>query len=242
MFDYNTHRDFGSGDRICYHGVMDMYREPKFAAYAYASQGDPKDGAVLQPVSFWARGERNIGGILPLIVLTNCDYVDVKIGDIVTKRIHPDRETYPHLLHPPCILDHRVVTPEEFGTWGMTWRDGEVVGYVDGKPVKTLKLSADPVPTRLEIAADDASLRAGEKDTVRVILRALDQHGNLMPFFDDPVELELSGAARLVGPRLASFKGGVAGLYIEAGDTAGKATLVARCRPFADQSATFTIG
>ena len=26
MFDYNTHKDFGSGDRICYHGVMDMFR------------------------------------------------------------------------------------------------------------------------------------------------------------------------------------------------------------------------
>ena len=25
-FDYNTHKDFGSGDRICYHGVMDMFR------------------------------------------------------------------------------------------------------------------------------------------------------------------------------------------------------------------------
>jgi len=32
-FDYNTHKDFGSGDRICHHGVMDMFREPKFAAY-----------------------------------------------------------------------------------------------------------------------------------------------------------------------------------------------------------------
>jgi beta-galactosidase len=41
IFDYNTHKDFGSGDRICHHGVMDIFREPKFAAYAYASQCDP---------------------------------------------------------------------------------------------------------------------------------------------------------------------------------------------------------
>ena len=26
-FDYNTHGDFGSGDRICYHGVTDIFRE-----------------------------------------------------------------------------------------------------------------------------------------------------------------------------------------------------------------------
>ena len=31
MFDYNTHKDFGSGDRICYHGVTDMFRNPKLA-------------------------------------------------------------------------------------------------------------------------------------------------------------------------------------------------------------------
>ena len=47
-FDYNTHKDFGSGDRICHHGVMDMFREPKFAAYVYASQCDPDDEVILQ--------------------------------------------------------------------------------------------------------------------------------------------------------------------------------------------------
>lgn len=40
MFDYNTHKDFGSGDRICYHGVMDMFRNEKPAAYIYAAQSE----------------------------------------------------------------------------------------------------------------------------------------------------------------------------------------------------------
>ena len=39
-FDYNTHKEFGSGDRICYHGVMDMFRNPKPAAAVYASQAE----------------------------------------------------------------------------------------------------------------------------------------------------------------------------------------------------------
>jgi beta-galactosidase len=51
MFDYNTHHDFGAGDRICYHGVMDMFRIPKFAAWAYASQVDPAKEVVLKPVT-----------------------------------------------------------------------------------------------------------------------------------------------------------------------------------------------
>lgn len=39
-FDYHTHYDFGSGDRICYHGVYDMFRNPKFASTVYSSQID----------------------------------------------------------------------------------------------------------------------------------------------------------------------------------------------------------
>ncbi|MCA9956967.1 MAG: glycoside hydrolase family 2 protein, partial [Anaerolineales bacterium] len=39
-FDYATHIEFGSGDRICYHGVMDIFRLPKFAAYLYETQVD----------------------------------------------------------------------------------------------------------------------------------------------------------------------------------------------------------
>lgn len=240
MFDYNTHKDFGSGDRICYHGVTDMYREPKFAGYAYASQGDPKDGIVLQPVSFWARGERNIGGVLPLIILTNCDYVEIRMGQIV-KRIEPDRRTYPHLPHPPCILDHSMVTPEEFGEWGMTWRDGELVGFLDGKEVVRRHLPADPLPTTLDIAADDTELRAGEKDTVRVMLRALDQGGNVLGFFDDPVEVSLEGPGRIVGPTLLSFKGGAVGVYVEAGNEVGRLTLSATCRPFGTKRITFNV-
>ena len=40
MFDYNTHKDFGGGDRICYHGILDMFRNPKVASYLYSSQGE----------------------------------------------------------------------------------------------------------------------------------------------------------------------------------------------------------
>ena len=41
MADYNTHREFGSGDRICYHGVTDLFRNPKLSAAVYASQKTP---------------------------------------------------------------------------------------------------------------------------------------------------------------------------------------------------------
>ncbi|MEO8243626.1 MAG: glycoside hydrolase family 2 TIM barrel-domain containing protein [bacterium] len=213
-FDYNTHKDFGSGDRLCHHGVMDMFREPKFAAYGYASQSDPAQGVVLKPVTFWARGERNIGGVLPLIVLTNCDEVELRYGNHPPKRVQPDRARFPHLPHPPAILDRRHFTDNELGLWGMMWEDGEVTGYIGGKPVATVRFVADQIATTLQIAPDAISLAVHQ--STRVIVRALDQIGNKLPFFSEPVAIAVSGAGRLVGPSLVPLRAGSTGFWVQA--------------------------
>ncbi|WP_064712254.1 glycoside hydrolase family 2 protein [Rhizobium bangladeshense] len=232
MCDYNTHKDFGSGDRICYHGVMDMFREPKFAAYAYISQCDPSEEIVMKPVTFWARGERNIGGVLPLIILTNCDEVELQYGAL-SKRIGPDRENYPHLPHPPVVLDHRHFTADELGTWGLEWIDGTFTGYIAGEPVVSLKLAADPLPTTLEMIADSSTLKARERDSTRVIIRALDQCGQRLPFMNDSISLKVHGPARIVGPANVPLQGGTAGFWLEATGLIGEITVEAVSSRFA---------
>ncbi|HWV21771.1 MAG TPA: glycoside hydrolase family 2 TIM barrel-domain containing protein [Devosia sp.] len=217
-FDYNTHKDFGSGDRLCHHGVMDMFREPKFAAYAYASQCEPEDEVILKPVTFWARGERNIGGVLPLIILTNCDEVELAYGQNAPKRFRPDREAYPHLPHAPVIIKRTDLTDEELGLWGMSWEDATITGYVKGAVVKTVKFISDPVATELQVTPDHTELSA-EADTVRVMVRALDQSGKKLPFFPEPVSIEVSGAAERLGPGLVPLRGGATGFWLR---TTGK--------------------
>ncbi|MGG7577978.1 glycoside hydrolase family 2 TIM barrel-domain containing protein [Rhizobium sp. Nf11,1] len=239
MFDYNTHKDFGSGDRICYHGVMDMFREPKFAAYAYISQCDPSEEIVMKPVTFWARGERNIGGVLPLIILTNCDEVELQYGGL-SKRIGPDRENYPHLPHPPVVLDHRHFTSDELGTWGLEWIDGTLTGYIDGTPVASLRLAADPLPTTLEIVADAGTLKARERDSTRVIIRALDQCGNRLPFMNDSISLKVHGPAKIVGPTNVPLQGGTSGFWLEATGLVGEITVEAVSSRFAPATLNLT--
>lgn len=224
MADYNTHKDFGSGDRICHHGVMDIFREPKFAAYAYASQCDPADEVILKPVTYWARGERNIGGVLPLIVLTNCDAVELRYGTLA-KRVGPDRETYPHLPRAPVIFDHRHFTAAELGLWGHNWLDGTIVGFIDGREVARVEFTAAPVPTRLEVAPDRTALTAAGRDSVRVVVRPLDQKGNILPFLDDAIDIGVDGPARLIGPSRITFKGGAAGFWLETTGHAGAISL-----------------
>ncbi len=99
MADYNTHKDFGSGDRICYHGVTDMFRVPKLAAYVYASQQD--DFPVMESSSAMDVGEYPGAIIGQTYIFTNCDYVEVYKNGEYKSTAYPDKKAYPHLPHPP---------------------------------------------------------------------------------------------------------------------------------------------
>ncbi|WP_112322830.1 glycoside hydrolase family 2 protein [Oceanibium sediminis] len=213
MFDYNTHADFGSGDRVCHHGVMSMFREPKFAAHAYTSQLDPARKLVMEPVTHWARGERNIGGVFPLMILTNCDRVRMVLPNGQHVDILPDRARFPHLPHPPAILRIDQIDENILGRWGMSWPDVEFQGFLGDECVATRRFSAKPVLSTLQ-AAPDADSFGCDCQEMRVILRALDQVGNVTPFVDLPVNISVTGAATLLGPDQVSLKGGHTGFWL----------------------------
>ncbi len=105
MFDYNTHQDFGSGDRVCYHGVLDQFRNPKLAAWAYAAEGCEKP--VLAVSSSMDIGDHPGGSIPDLYAFTNADEVELYKGDEYVTSFRGSRE-YPHMLHGPIAIDDRV--------------------------------------------------------------------------------------------------------------------------------------
>ena len=101
MFDYPTHRDFGSGDRICYHGVMDGFRNPKPAAYVWSSQGERED--VLEVSSSMDIGDYPAGQIGTAYVFSNADEVKLyKNGQFVTSL---GTRPYASLPHSPWAVD-----------------------------------------------------------------------------------------------------------------------------------------
>ncbi len=102
MFDYNTHRDFGSGDRICYHGVTDMFRNKKLAAEVYDSQQEGQD--VLEVSSLMDIGEHPAANRGRLFVFTNADSVRMyKNGRFISEACAKD-SPYKHLAHPPIEI------------------------------------------------------------------------------------------------------------------------------------------
>ncbi len=100
MFDYNTHKDFGSGDEICYHGVMDMFRNKKLAASVYASQSD--ENVVLEVCNSMDIGEHPESSYGDVITFTNADYVNLYKNDEFVAKYTPSDE-FSALKHPPIV-------------------------------------------------------------------------------------------------------------------------------------------
>ena len=101
MFDYATHKDFGSGDRICYHGVLDAFRNPKTAAAVYASQQEKIP--VLEVASSMDIGDYAAGNIGAVSVFSNADEVRLYKNDLFVSTL--SKGDFGALKHPPLVLD-----------------------------------------------------------------------------------------------------------------------------------------
>ncbi len=107
MADYNTHREFGSGDRICYHGVTDLFRNPKLSAAVYASQKTPRSPSdiVLEVSSGMALGDLPGGVPTACWVFTNAESVRLYRGNDFIAEFTPDRRgRFAALPHPPIEI------------------------------------------------------------------------------------------------------------------------------------------
>lgn len=104
MFDYNTHRDFGSGDRICYHGVCDMFRNPKLAASVYSAVGVNTE-PVLAISSDMNIGEHPAGNRGDVYIITNCDSVKMYKNDKFIKEYKHTDSPYKNLPNAPILID-----------------------------------------------------------------------------------------------------------------------------------------
>lgn len=104
MFDYATHKDFGSGDRICYHGVMDSFRNPKLAASVYASQQDEEP--ILAISTSMDIGDYNAGNLPDFYAFTNADEVRLYKNDQFVSTF--SHSAYSGLKHGPIRIDDTI--------------------------------------------------------------------------------------------------------------------------------------
>ena len=102
MFDYPTHKDFGSGDRVCYHGVMDGFRNPKPASWLFSSQSDEEP--FLEVSSSMDIGDYNAGKMVPPpYIFTNADETDFYKNGYFVKTCKGSE--FAALPHGPIVCD-----------------------------------------------------------------------------------------------------------------------------------------
>lgn len=294
MFDYNTHKDFGSGDRICYHGVMDFFRNRKLAGYLYAAQQD--EYPVLELSSSMDIGEHPAGIIGDIYSITNADAVRLyKNGRFIAEF---SASPYPNMPHGPILIDdfignqlvedaglsedaaHMVkeillaanrcgmnTLPQEIldlqaqcqtrfgittgdilalynryvGSWGQSVtsyrfeaiRDGKVVSVVTRQPMEQVQLSLNPSHIHL--------VEQHTYDVAEIRIEARSDCGNLLPFYQEPVQLTVSGAIELIGPGVISLKGGMGGTYVKTLGSAGEGTLTVSAPGAPDVTVDFQV-
>lgn len=283
MADYNTHKDFGSGDRICYHGVMDMFRNPKPAADIYACEQE--EIPVLSLSSSMDIGEHPGCNRGSSYIFSNADSVRMYKNDRFIKEYTKKDSPYRNLKHGPLFIDDYIgdalmenekmapgqaqelkkilntvarsglqnmpgsvwpaivkltavyhMRPADavslytryVGDWGgestsyrfEAVKDGEVVKTITKKPVTSIFL---------QVQADhDILTEKNSYDVAAVRIRAVDEYGNRLSFFNDPVMLETQGPIELIGPEIISLQGGMGGTYVKTTGEKGEAVLKLR--------------
>jgi len=244
-FDYNTHANFGSGDRICYHGVTDIFREPKPAAGFYKSQCDPSEEVVLEPAFHWARGDESIG-FTKAVFCSNCEHLKVfarqtGVEDaawVPLAELDPDRTEFEHLKYAPFVLDLMKLNLRKLK---IGWGDLRAEGYIGGKLVITKTLSGSGVDRKFVMLPDDRELIADGADSTRVILRVTDEFGAVRTYADSPIALTLEGPATVIGENPFSLVGGTGAIWIRAKEESGIVRLTAKHPRLGEQTADFTL-
>ena len=220
-FDYNTHSNFGSGDRICYHGVSDIFRIPKPAAYVYKSQCDPREEVVLEAGFFWSNGDKSEAagpGAVP--ILSNCDHLKIYVAGELKQELDPDRHTFPNLQYPPFIMN--------LGEYWAPWGDLKIEGYIKDKLVATKILPGGGTDDVLVVKPDDTELDGDGSDATRVVLAVTDSGGNYRPFSTGAISLSLTGPGEIVGENPFSLSGGAGAVWVKAKESSGTIHLEAR--------------
>jgi beta-galactosidase len=235
-FDYNTHGNFGSGDRICYHGVSDIFRIPKAAAGFYKSQCDPTEEIVLEPAFNWSSGDHSSAGgpgIVP--VCSNCEHLKLYIDGTLKTEADADRTNFAHLRYPPFLVN---LSDLPLNPWG----DLRIDGYIGGNKVISKSYSGRGVDTQLLIEPDDRELVGDGSDMTRVLLRVTDRYGNTQQFASGAIQLFLEGPGEIIGENPFGLVGGAGAIWIKSKAAEGTIRLTARHQYLPEGEVTIAVG
>jgi beta-galactosidase len=205
-FDYNsqhanaTVNDSGRGlmGFVSPHGVSNIFRQPKLAAYFFQSQRDPAlYGPMVRILNYWTSSSPTT-----VLVASNCEEVALYQDGVLIGKKTPN--LYTSLPH-PC-----------FQWTGVTFKPGELkaIGYIRGEQAATHGVKTPGSPAKLILVPDTSVLYTGG-DMTMVIASLLDDYGQVLHLRADSISLSASGAGDFIGEAKTALEGGQMGFFVK---------------------------
>jgi beta-galactosidase len=101
------------------------------------------------------------------------------------------------------------------GSWGGAVTTFRFEAIKNAKTVRIIEKRPVNKPRLVAAASDTRLIEKETYDVVDVRIRAVDESGNLLPYYQEPITLAAWGAVELIGPKLIVLKGGAAGTYVK---------------------------
>lgn len=217
MYDYNR----GCCDNICYSGVADIFRLPKFSLSFFRTQ--IAEGSMLpsgkMPYEVFIPAYRDEILSDTVMVYGNVDEVELVLNGKTIRRQTADKGPDSDYISVPNGGNGKNLHFPPFTFYGVPKERGvlKAVGYHQGKKVAEYTVKTPGVPERLDITYFESGKPATKNDLLIVYVRMLDKQGVLCPVNGIPVELSVQGG-EIVGPTSYPLEAGVASFLVRTGE------------------------
>ena len=220
MYDYNR----GCCDNICYSGLADLFRLPKFGLLYFRTQMKEGTFTPAGPMTYevfinshWLEGSSDT-----LQVYGNVDEVKLQLNGRVIARQYPDDKpsTSEYVSRPDGGNAENIDFPP-FTFFNVNWERGELkaIGYKDGKAVAEHVVRTPGAVEAMDITYFESGVSASCRDLLIVYVNLKDLQGTgCFGENNREVKLEVLQGGELRGPATIKAEAGVASFLVATTD------------------------
>ena len=227
MYDYNR----GCCDNVCYSGVADLFRLPKFSLNFFRSQvavGYPQPSGAMKPyvsiANYWTQRHDSIDQV---VVYGNVEEVELFInGRSVTRQFKDngidskysnDQSGWYNGGDSFNKGNCRNLSEAPFTFDNIKWQGGQVsaMGYINGKFVTMDVVETARTTTALSISYFESGKKLAKNDIAIIYVSLLDENGTLVVTDNDSeVSLEVKGCV-VLSPAKVKAEAGIASFIVQ---------------------------
>lgn len=221
MYDYNR----GCCDNICYSGLADLFRLPKFGLLYFRTQMKEGTFTPAGPMTYevfinshWLEGSSDT-----LQVYGNVDEVKLQLNGRVIARQYPDdKPSTSEYVSRPDGGNAENIDFLPFTFFNVNWERGELkaIGYKDGKAVAEHVVRTPGAVEAMDITYFESGVSASCRDLLIVYVNLKDLQGTgCFGENNREVKLEVLQGGELRGPATIKAEAGVASFLVATTDS-----------------------